>query len=82
MEGSLTPGQAITLARNEQVLERLTEEIEDFEDLLKDSIRESLSAKEKKVKLSVYLRSLVSPNTSSQSATRVHCWKLFFWAIC
>lgn len=49
IEVTLTQGQAVTLARNEQVIERLTEEIDDFEELLKDSIRESLLSRGEKV---------------------------------
>ncbi|GMH38668.1 hypothetical protein BSKO_06552 [Bryopsis sp. KO-2023] len=41
----LTDGQRAVLARNEQAIENMTEEIEDFEEDLKDSIRESISAK-------------------------------------
>lgn len=41
-------------------MERLIEEIEEFEDLLKDSIRESLSAKEKEVNPLPYLCQLLT----------------------
>lgn len=47
LEAGLTPGQASTLARNEQAIDKLTEEMEDLEELLLDSIRDSLKDRQK-----------------------------------
>lgn len=42
----LTPGQAATLARNEQVIEAATDELEELEEQLNNSIAQSLKSKE------------------------------------
>ena len=45
----LTAGQAAQLARNEQVIDKAEEEFEDLEELLNDSIAESLRGKKHKM---------------------------------
>ena len=45
----LTAGQAAQLARNEQVIDKAEEEFEDLEELLNDSIAESLRGKQHKM---------------------------------
>ena len=44
----LTPGQAAVLARNEQQIEKVSEEMEDLEEVLTDSIADSIRGKRQK----------------------------------
>lgn len=44
----LTPGQAAVLARNEQEIEKAMEELEDFEEMLNESIADSIRGKRQK----------------------------------
>ncbi|GIL63581.1 hypothetical protein Vafri_17621 [Volvox africanus] len=46
-EGGLTQGQATTLARNSQAMERLEEELEELEETLRESIRDALMNKKR-----------------------------------
>lgn len=41
----MTPGQAATLARNEQVIDTATDDLEELEEELNNSIAESLKSK-------------------------------------
>ena len=43
----LTAGQASTMARNEQVIETMMEEVDDLDELLNDSIMDSIGARRK-----------------------------------
>ena len=44
----LTPGQAAVMARNEQQIDKVTEEMEDLEEVLTDSIADSIRGKRQK----------------------------------
>lgn len=44
----LTPGQAAVMARNEQQMEKVAEEMEDLEEVLTDSISDSIRGKRQK----------------------------------
>lgn len=46
----LSTGQAAVLARNEQVIDKATEELEDLEELINESIAASLKGKQGKEK--------------------------------
>ncbi|GIL77354.1 hypothetical protein Vretimale_2815 [Volvox reticuliferus] len=46
-EGGLTQGQATTLARNTQAMDRLEEELEELEETLRESIRDALMNKKR-----------------------------------
>lgn len=48
-EFDITSGQAETLLNNERKIEKLSEELEEFEEVLEESIRDSLNANDKTI---------------------------------
>jgi hypothetical protein len=53
-EGGLTAGQASTLVRNERAIAALQEEVEEIEDSLNDSVRDSIKGKAAAAKVGVW----------------------------
>ncbi|GAX81620.1 hypothetical protein CEUSTIGMA_g9048.t1 [Chlamydomonas eustigma] len=50
MEGGLTQGQASAVVRNEQVIEKLTDEVEDLDEQLNESVRQTLKERAREEK--------------------------------
>lgn len=66
----LTAGQAAQLARNEQIIDKASEEFEDLEEMLNESIAESLRGKRGK------LEAEASKKRRYRSARTLRCSKI------
>lgn len=68
-EGGLTQGQATTLARNEQAIDRLSEEVEELEETLKESIRDALLQKKREAEASAAPKRKARPDSDDEGGS-------------